>query len=128
MGVNRFDHSSQRCHGCQQIYCLRLSFSMRIAVLLFFTLTGLIAPTLHAQREKLPPEDLDFVEKTWPTAKKTNTAIRYIIQREGQGESPKPGDFVSVLYVGKLLDGKIFDQYLEREKPFTFRIKRDQVI
>lgn len=86
------------------------------------------APCVHAQREKLPPADLEFVEKTWPEAKKTNTGIRYIILREGQGESPKPGDKVNVLYVGRLLDGKIFDQNQDKEKPFSFRVRRSMVI
>jgi FKBP-type peptidyl-prolyl cis-trans isomerase len=87
-----------------------------------------LLPALHAQREKLPPEDLEYVEKTWPEAKKTNTGIRYIIQREGQGHSPKPGDKVNVLYVGRLLNGKEFDQALDPKQPFTFRVRRDMVI
>lgn len=86
------------------------------------------APLLRAQREKLPPDDLEYVEKTWPNAKKTNNGIRYVIQREGQGESPKPGDTVSVLYVGQLLRGQVFDQNQDRENPFTFRVAREQVI
>lgn len=81
-----------------------------------------------AQREKLPPADLEYVEKTWPEAKKTTTGIRYIILREGTGEKPKAGDKVNVLYVGRLLDGKVFDQATEADKPFTFRIRREMVI
>lgn len=85
-------------------------------------------PTLWAQREKLPPADLEYVEKTWPEAQKTNTGIRYLILRHGEGDKPKPGDKVNVLYVGRLLDGKVFDQATEPDKPFTFRIRREQVI
>jgi FKBP-type peptidyl-prolyl cis-trans isomerase len=101
---------------------------MRLPAILIVSFAALTAPLLHAQREKIPPQDLEFVEQKWPQAKKTNSGIRYVIQREGQGESPKPGDNVSVLYVGQLLDGKVFDQYQERETPFTFRIAREQVI
>ena len=86
------------------------------------------APMLQAQREKLPPADLEFVEKNWPEARKTNTGIRYIVLREGQGETPKPGDKVNVLYVGRLLDGKVFDQNQDKEKPFSFRVRRGMVI
>ena len=86
------------------------------------------ATTAHAQREKLPPRDLAFVEKTWPEAKKTNTGIRYIVLKQGEGPMPKPGDKVNVTYVGRLLDGKVFDQATDPEKPFTFRIRREQVI
>ena len=97
-------------------------------VLLFVLAVALGSPALRAQREKLPPADLEYVEKTWPEAKKTNTGIRYIILRAGEGEMPRPGDKVNVLYVGRLLNGKVFDQATEPDKPFTFRIRREQVI
>jgi FKBP-type peptidyl-prolyl cis-trans isomerase len=89
----------------------------------------LLAPAvLHAQRERLAPDQLDFVEKTWPTAHKTNTGIRYIIEKQGVGEPPKPGDKVSVLYTGTLLSGKLFDQQLDPQHPLTFRVRRLAVI
>lgn len=94
--------------------------------LLCFALAA--APALHAQREKLPPEDVDHVEKTWPQAKKTNTGLRYVILREGTGAQPKPGSKVAVVYVGKLLNGKVFNEMLDREKPFVFRVRRGEVI
>ena len=98
-------------------------------LILLVVVAGWIAsPAVRAQREKLPPEDLEFVQKTWPEAKKTTTGIRYLILREGQGEIPGPGDKVSVLYVLKLLDGTLIDQNDDREHPFTFRIKRGMVI
>jgi FKBP-type peptidyl-prolyl cis-trans isomerase len=88
----------------------------------------LLAPAVQAQREKLPPADLEYVEKTWPEAKRTVTGIRYLIVRPGTGEKPKPGDKVNVLYVGRLLNGTVFDQATEADKPFTFRVRRDMVI
>ena len=84
--------------------------------------------TLHAQREKLPPADLEYVEKTWPGAKKTTTGIRYVVMQEGQGDTPKPGDKVNVLYTGRLLDGKVFDQATDPAQPFTFRVRLEAVI
>ena len=101
---------------------------MKFAKLCFVLVSLGVASTLHAQREKLPPEDLEYVEKTWPDAKKTMTGIRYIILKEGEGETPKPGDKVNVLYTGRLLDGKVFDQALDPNQPFTFRVRRDAVI
>jgi FKBP-type peptidyl-prolyl cis-trans isomerase len=83
---------------------------------------------LHAQREKLPPDDLDFVEKTWPQAKKSNTGIRYVVEREGKGPLLMPGDLVMVHYVAKLLNGKVFDQNHDDKHPFTFRVDRGIVI
>ena len=108
--------------------CPHVKSLAKIFLLLSFA-AALTAPALHAQREKLPPDDLAFVEKTWPDAKKTVTGIRYVILREGQGDLPKPGDKVTVLYVGRLLNGTVFDQATDPEKPFPpFRIRRDMVI
>ena len=98
-------------------------------VRLFCLFALLAAPAaLRAQREKLPMADLEFVEKTWPEAKKTNTGIRYIVLREGQGEPGKPGNRAAVLYIGRLLNGTEFDRNLDREHPFTFRVARGMVI
>lgn len=90
-------------------------------------IAGCFAPSAHAQREKLPPEDLEYVEKTWPEAKKTSTGIRYLVLKDGMGEPAKPGDKVSVAYVGRLLNGKIFDQKAA-DDPFVVRVRRFEVI
>jgi FKBP-type peptidyl-prolyl cis-trans isomerase len=99
-------------------------------VLRLLALAGVLAlPALvRAQREKLSPDDLDYVQRTWPQAQETNTGIRYIIEKPGEGTSPNPGDVVSVLYVGRLLNGTKFDQNLDRAHPFTFRVGRSLVI
>lgn len=89
----------------------------------------LVAAPALAQREKLPLEDLEFVQKNFPAAKKTTTGLRYVVLREGQGPMPKPGNKVAVLYVGRLLQsGKVFNQVDDREHPFVFRVKRGEVI
>jgi FKBP-type peptidyl-prolyl cis-trans isomerase len=83
---------------------------------------------LHAQREKLPPEDLAVVEERWPEAVRTSTGLRTILLRPGSGIRPQRGDQVSVHYTGSLLNGKVFDQNWDAENPFTFRVGRGQVI
>lgn len=105
-------------------------FLMRPArIFIFALLCALLgAPALRAQREKIPPEDLEWVEKNFPDAKRTSSGIRYVIQHEGAGDSPKPGDNVSVNYVGRLINGKVFDQNNDKASPFTFRVAREQVI
>ncbi len=101
---------------------------MRYTQFLLIMLAVVVAPALRAQREKLPPDDLDFVQKTWPDAKKTSTGIRYIILQAGHDEAPKTGDKLDVLYVGRLLNGTVFDQTADREHPFSFRVGRQMVI
>ena len=101
---------------------------MRFVRLLGLSLMLASPLALRAQRERLPPDDREFVEKTWPEAKKTNTGIRYIVLQPGQGEAGKPGDRAAVLYIGRLLNGTEFDRNLDREHPFSFRVARGQVI
>ncbi len=101
---------------------------LRRFLLLLAAGLGLLPLALQAQREKLPPEDLEWVEQNFPNAKKSNTGIRYDILESGSGNTAKPGDMVSVLYVGRLLNGQTFDQVSDREKPFRFRLGRGHVI
>lgn len=98
------------------------------SLVLLFLAACLAASPLSAQREKFPPDDLDFITHKWPDLKKTNTGIRYIIEREGSGDCPVPGDKVSVLYVGSLLDGTVFDRLQDASRPFQFRVGRHFVI
>ena len=103
---------------------LKLMITLRffIPVLLF------IAPlALHAQREKFPMEDLVIIEKQWPEAQRTTTSLRTLVLQPGTGARPKPGDNVAVRYKGALLDGRVFDQNLNRD-PLVVRVGRHEVI
>jgi FKBP-type peptidyl-prolyl cis-trans isomerase len=99
-----------------------------LAAALLFAAAVSLTPALRAQREKFPFDDLLYLEKTWPTALKTNTGIRYIIQQKGEGQTPRPGDMVRVLYTGSFLTGARFDGNQDRSHPFTFRLGRGVVI
>ena len=97
---------------------------------LLFVLLGLVTVPLHAQREKLPMEDLEFVEKTWPDAKRTYTGLRYIVLKPGEqgGPMPQKGMEVAVLYKGMLLNGTVFDQSPDAEHPLKIRLGRGGLI
>ena len=85
---------------------------------------------LHAQREKLPPEDLEIVEKRWPDAKRTYTGLRYIVLKKGEhdGLSPVPGMMVFVLFKGMLLNGTVFDESPDADHPLKTRLGRGELI
>ncbi len=93
-----------------------------------FCALALAPALLHAQREKLPPEDYDYVTAKWPNAKISNTGIRYVVETQGTGPLLQPGDLVMVNYTGWLLNGKLFDQNHDHKNPFTFRVDRGEVI
>ncbi len=92
------------------------------AALAVVTATGALA------RSGFKWEELQLIDQKWPQAKATTTGLRYVVTREGQGEQPKAGDRVKVLYKGMFLDGRVFDQTLDPQKPFTFRLERGDVI
>jgi FKBP-type peptidyl-prolyl cis-trans isomerase len=85
-------------------------------------------PALRAQREKFSPDDLEYIQKTWPGLKKTNTGIRYLVHQPGAGQPPKPGDVLSVLFTGTLLEGTVIEKDLDDKHPYTFRLGRGEVI
>ena len=103
---------------------------VRFLALCFFALLTFGVVPLHAQREKLPPEDVEIVEKRWPQAKRTFTTLRYVVLKEGdkQGAKPEPGMMVSVLFKGMLLSGKVFDVMLDPKNPLKSRVGRGNLI
>ena len=100
-------------------------------VFLTLALLALGASPLHAQREKLPMEDLEFVEKKWPNTKRTYTGLRYLVLKpatDSKSATPEVGMVASVLYKGMLLDGTIFDQSPDDHTPLRARIGRGELI
>jgi len=96
--------------------------ALLVVVLAFFPIVA------RAQREKLSPDDLAIVEEKYPTAKRTSTGLRTILEKPGTGDLIHAGDLVDVLYTGKFLNGKVFENALDRAHPFTFRVGRGVVI
>ena len=60
-------------------------------------------------------------------AERTPEGVFLTVHTEGFGKIPQQGDYVKIKYVGKLLDGKIFDESPQNE-PFAFQIGRQEVI
>ncbi|HVU16996.1 MAG TPA: FKBP-type peptidyl-prolyl cis-trans isomerase [Candidatus Didemnitutus sp.] len=106
------------------------SIFSRLSLLALVLLAAGLPGRLHAQRERLPFEDVDVVEKRWPNAHKTATSLRYVIVEPGDknGPTPQPGMFVSCLYKGMLLNGKVFDQATDPNHPLHMRLGRGNLI
>lgn len=61
-------------------------------------------------------------------AEQTASGLYYLRTKEGNGERPMVGQQVTVHYIGKLLDGTVFDSSYDRGKPFVVTIGVGQVI
>ena len=56
----------------------------------------------------------------------TKSGLQYMVLTEGTGIKPVATDTVTVHYTGKLIDGTVFDNSVERGEPATFPL--DKVI
>ena len=66
----------------------------------------------------------DNTEKTVTT----DSGLKYVELKEGNGATPKTGQRVVVHYTGTLEDGTKFDSSRDRNSPFQFKIGVGQVI
>ena len=58
----------------------------------------------------------------------TESGLKYIILKEGNGEKPQTGQTVSVHYSGFLVDGTKFDSSYDRKKPIEFSLGKGEMI
>jgi ketosteroid isomerase-like protein len=58
----------------------------------------------------------------------TESGLKYVDEVIGTGDSPKPGQIVTVHYTGTLEDGSKFDSSLDRGQPIVFPIGTGRVI
>jgi len=79
-------------------------------------------------RASFSAEDEEIIEKNWPGYLENPSGLRYLIEREGAGESPLRGMKISVVYTGFLIDGTKFSENNDRENPFEFRLGSGEVI
>ncbi len=95
---------------------------------------GRLAAELEKQKkreEALKVEKVKFneyVKRTFPTAKISASGLAYIIEKTGVGENAKPGNNVSVHYIGELDNGKQFDSSYDRNQPIEFVLGQGRVI
>ena len=58
----------------------------------------------------------------------TESGLRMIIHKKGDGQKPQSGQTVEVHYSGMLENGTKFDSSVDRQRPFTFPIGQGRVI
>jgi FKBP-type peptidyl-prolyl cis-trans isomerase len=58
----------------------------------------------------------------------TDSGLRYIAVKQGEGDAAKAGDSVTVHYTGWLVNGEKFDSSVDRGQPFEFPLGGGRVI
>ncbi|MBC7409837.1 MAG: FKBP-type peptidyl-prolyl cis-trans isomerase [Arcicella sp.] len=76
-----------------------------------------VKASAETRKAQLPQLMADYVKKSGMTFKTTASGLQYAVKTEGTGDSPKNGDVCKCNYVGKFLDGKIFDQNKNMDMP-----------
>ena len=106
-----------------------------IAVLTLLLMTGLVACGNQADTEKTHNEGTEenAAMETEETAMDqdtitTESGLKYIVIKEGEGATPEKGQTVVAHYTGKLTDGSKFDSSVDRGQPFRFKLGAGQVI
>jgi len=79
-----------------------------------------------AQKEMAPPTTT-YGELAGDTVT-TESGLKYIDAKVGEGNSPASGQTVQVHYTGYLTDGTKFDSSVDRGQPFSFQIGIGRVI
>lgn len=59
--------------------------------------------------------------------KRMPSGVSYVLNKNGKGETAKPGDYLEVHYEGKLTDGTVFDSSFGKD-PFKFVLGRGKTI
>lgn len=70
-----------------------------------------------------------LISKQWPETTTTASGLRYVVKKEGSGDTPKKGNTVAAHYSGRLLaNNKKFDSSYDRGEPIEFKVGVGQVI
>jgi FKBP-type peptidyl-prolyl cis-trans isomerase len=84
---------------------------------------------MNAQNPQYSAADDMLIARTWSTAHKLPSGLRYVVRNPGTGDTtPRLGDEVIAHYDGRLLDGTGFDSSYKRGAPYTFRVGTGSVI
>jgi len=84
---------------------------------------------MNAENPQLTTDDALVIAKTYGTAHKQPSGLRWVVRNPGAGDAtPQPGNEIICHYDGRLLDGTRFDSSYERGVPFVFRLGTGAVI
>lgn len=84
--------------------------------------------TFDAIIKKIKDQKEAFFNDLLAKAVSTNYGLKYVVQKEGNGQKPVSGSRITVHYTGMLTDGTKFDSSRDRNEPFEFDVGVGMVI
>ncbi|ROL43183.1 Sodium-dependent lysophosphatidylcholine symporter 1 [Anabarilius grahami] len=113
-------------HNPEVIYSLRLLFApVPICLLLISLVIFCFYPINEARRQEIQKA----LRKAGNTHERDKMGVEIETITPGDGRTfPKKGQTCVVHYVGSLTDGRKFDSSRDRDKPFKFKIGKQEVI
>lgn len=76
-----------------------------------------------------PERDQMIVARDYPGAPELPSGTRFFITRAGEGtDTPRRGQLVTVNYVGRFIDGTVFDDSERHGGPFNFVVGENRVL
>ena len=99
-------------------------FLMSAAALICMLCAASFAFAAQSSDEAKAAEEIAAYDKK---AQTTFSGLKYVVLREGEGTKPNRGQTIDTHYVGRLMNGKLFDQSIGRG-PFSFQVGTGQVI
>jgi len=77
--------------------------------------TAFMKEQVEAQKNAEPAKLKSYLDASSQKFNKTDSGLYYVITKPGQGQVAMPNDTVVINYVGKQLDGKVFDTSIKAE-------------
>jgi len=98
---------------------------LAMAALVALLYTGSFALAAEpTDEEKQAAQEIAQYEKK---ARKTSSGLKYVVLRQGKGDKPQKGQTIDAHYIGRFMDGRIFDQSYGRGA-FSFAVGTGKVI
>jgi FKBP-type peptidyl-prolyl cis-trans isomerase len=70
----------------------------------------------------------NYISDNQITIKPNSSGLYFIVKSQGTGKKANKGNVLTAHYIGKFLDGKVFDSSYQRNEPFEFQLGSQQVI